>query len=82
MRTYSAPAIFTFHFANAFEEVDPATGARRLHVDMAQYDDPQIINDLHLDLLRTYPGNGGPPHACTHAGPSTLWGSSKQARPG
>eukprot|EP00877_Chromochloris_zofingiensis_P002846 jgi/Chrzof1/12562/UNPLg00514.t1 len=47
-RTFQAPPFFVFHFGNAFESPDGNT----LYVDMAAYDDPTIVNDLHIDPLK------------------------------
>ena len=48
--TYSAPPFFFFHAANAFEE----DGS--IHVDLAAYDNPSILNDLNLSNIMEYPG--------------------------
>jgi hypothetical protein len=52
VRTFSAPAFFTFHYVNAFESAD----GQQLHMDMGVYDGPEIVNDLYLDRLAAYPG--------------------------
>ncbi|GFR47610.1 hypothetical protein Agub_g9346 [Astrephomene gubernaculifera] len=65
--THTAPPLFTFHFANAFER--PATApppgssntggggsASEICVDFSVYDDPEILNDLSLERLQDFPG--------------------------
>eukprot|EP00798_Chlamydomonas_sp_ICE-L_P018170 gene18170-24602_t len=52
VKTYTAPPFFTFHFANAHE--DATTGD--IYVDMASYDDPDIVTDLMLDNIAAFPG--------------------------
>ena len=49
VKTFQVPNFFAFHYANAFYSGDGAT----LHVDMVAYDDPAVLNDLHLSLLVT-----------------------------
>ena len=49
-RTYTAPTLFSFHTANAFEE------GGQLHVDLSVYNGPDIVNDLNLDRLLQFPG--------------------------
>ena len=48
--TYLAPAMFSFHSANAFEE------SGQIHVDLSVYNDPTVMNDLLLHRLKQYPG--------------------------
>ena len=48
--SYSAPPFFFFHVANAFEE----DGS--IHVDLAAYDNPTILNDLNLSNIMEWPG--------------------------
>lgn len=45
--TYEAEPRFAFHHVNAFEHGDELT------IDMVAYDDPTIVEALHLDRLRT-----------------------------
>ena len=52
VQTFEAPTFFMVHAVNAFE--DRATG--ELHVDMPIFDGPDLINDLYLDCIKTYPG--------------------------
>jgi carotenoid cleavage dioxygenase-like enzyme len=52
VRTFTAPAFFTFHYVNAFESAD----GQSLHLDMGMYDGPEVMNDLYLDRLAAYPG--------------------------
>lgn len=47
-KSYRAPPCFVFHWANAFESED----GRYLHLDACLYEDPQIVNDLYLGVLR------------------------------
>jgi len=47
VRTFTCPTFFFFHVGNAFESADGSS----LHVDIAAYDDPQILLDLGLDNL-------------------------------
>ncbi|KAF6266758.1 carotenoid oxygenase [Scenedesmus sp. NREL 46B-D3] len=50
------PTFFYFHVGNAFESADGSS----LHVDLAAYDDPQILKDLLLQpLLRPARGADG-----------------------
>jgi len=49
-RSYLAPAMFSFHTANAFEE------GGELHLDLSVYRDPAVMDDLLLQRLRQYPG--------------------------
>jgi carotenoid cleavage dioxygenase-like enzyme len=48
VRSFTCPTFFFFHVGNAFESPDGSC----LHVDLAGYQDPQILLDLGLDLLR------------------------------
>jgi carotenoid cleavage dioxygenase-like enzyme len=48
VRSFTCPTFFFFHVGNAFESADGSS----LHVDLAAYDDPQILLDLGLDPLR------------------------------
>jgi len=48
--THTAPPFFVFHHANAFEEDG------QLHVDMAVYEDAEIVSDLRMDRLLEFPG--------------------------
>lgn len=48
MRTFTCPTLFFFHVGNAFESEDGSC----LHVDVAGYDDPQILLDLALQPLK------------------------------
>ena len=52
IQTFDAPTFFAFHYANAFEDLSSG----ELHVDMAVYENPKILNDLALNALRAYPG--------------------------
>lgn len=52
MKTFTAPSFFTFHYANAYESEDGG----RIHMDMSMYRDPEIVNQLALKPLGTYPG--------------------------
>jgi carotenoid cleavage dioxygenase-like enzyme len=47
VRTFTCPSFFFFHVGNAFESED----GQHLHVDLAAYDDPQILKDLLLQPL-------------------------------
>lgn len=47
VQTFTCPSFFYFHVGNAFESDDGST----LHVDLAVYDDPQILLDLSLQPL-------------------------------
>lgn len=47
MRTFDCPTFFYFHVGNAYESADGSC----LHVDLAAYDDPQILHDLSLQPL-------------------------------
>jgi hypothetical protein len=54
VRTFKCPTFFAFHFGNAFESADGSM----LHVDVAAYDDPTILNDLKLPpLVSPTPGH-------------------------
>lgn len=48
VRSFTCPTFFFFHVGNAFESADGSC----LHVDLAGYEDPQILLDLGLDPLR------------------------------
>lgn len=48
VRSFTCPTFFFFHVGNAFESADGSC----LHVDLAGYEDPQILLDLSLDPLR------------------------------
>ena len=50
MRSFQAPAFFTFHSANAFEQDG------QLHVDLSVYDDVKVVQDLMMDRIMAYPG--------------------------
>ncbi|PNW86115.1 hypothetical protein CHLRE_02g073900v5 [Chlamydomonas reinhardtii] len=55
--THTAPALFTFHFSNAFERPSASSpGATELCVDFSVYDDPAILNDLSLKEMMDMPG--------------------------
>jgi carotenoid cleavage dioxygenase-like enzyme len=47
VRSFTCPTFFYFHVGNAFESEDGSS----LHVDLAAYDDPQILKDLMLQPL-------------------------------
>lgn len=47
VNTFDCAPFFYFHFGNAFESED----GRSLHVDLAAYEDPQILHDLSLQPL-------------------------------
>lgn len=47
VRTFTCPTFFFFHVGNTFESADGSS----LHVDIAAYDDPQILLDFGLDNL-------------------------------
>lgn len=47
--TFSSPPFFAFHYGNTFLSKDGS----KLCFDVSLYKDPQIINDLSLDKLRT-----------------------------
>jgi carotenoid cleavage dioxygenase-like enzyme len=47
VRSFTCPTFFYFHVGNAFESEDGSS----LHVDVAAYDDPQILKDLMLQPL-------------------------------
>eukprot|EP00775_Hariotina_reticulata_P013764 gene13764-13883_t len=47
VRSFTFPSFFFFHVGNAFESED----GRYLHVDLAAYEDPQILKDLLLQPL-------------------------------
>ncbi|WIA29067.1 hypothetical protein OEZ86_011578 [Tetradesmus obliquus] len=47
VRSFTCPTFFYFHVGNAFKSEDGST----LHVDLAAYDDPQILKDLMLQPL-------------------------------
>ena len=49
-RVFTAPPFFVFHYGNMYEEAGP-DGRRTLHMDMAAYDDPTIVNDLAIQPL-------------------------------
>lgn len=49
VRVYKAPPFYAFHYANAWQEGDT------LVFDASVYTDPQIVNDLLLDKLRSGP---------------------------
>lgn len=48
MRSFTCPTFFFFHVGNAVESADGST----LCVDVAAYDDPEILLDLGLGRLR------------------------------
>jgi carotenoid cleavage dioxygenase-like enzyme len=48
VRSFTCPTFFFFHVGNAYESADGSS----LLVDLAGYDDPQILLDLGLDPLR------------------------------
>lgn len=48
MRSFTCPTFFFFHVGNAYESEDGSC----LHVDIAAYDDPQILLDLDLAPLK------------------------------
>lgn len=50
VRTFKAPTFFFFHVANAFEE------GGMLNVDLAVYEDAQILRDLEIKNLMAFPG--------------------------
>ncbi|KAG2434985.1 hypothetical protein HYH02_011984 [Chlamydomonas schloesseri] len=55
--THTAPALFTFHFSNAFEQPSAsAPGASEICVDFSVYDDPTVLNDLSLKQMMAMPG--------------------------
>lgn len=54
VRTYPAPAFFSLHNANAFEQ----DGC--IHVDLNVYEDTDILKALLLDRIREYPGRDIP----------------------
>jgi len=54
VKTFTAPAFFCFHWANAFESDD----GRYLHLDGSIYNNPDIVN--HLDMKNVT--NAGGPH--------------------
>eukprot|EP00878_Enallax_costatus_P013309 GHUV01013914.1.p1 GENE.GHUV01013914.1~~GHUV01013914.1.p1 ORF type:complete len:366 (+),score=113.14 GHUV01013914.1:1044-2141(+) len=47
VRTFTCPTFFYFHVGNACESEDGSC----LHIDLAVYDDPQILHDLSLKPL-------------------------------
>lgn len=47
VRSFTCPTFFFFHVGNAYESADGSC----LHVDIAGYDDPQILLDLSLEPL-------------------------------
>jgi len=55
VKTFTVPAFFCFHWANAFESDD----GRYLHLDGSIYNDPQILN--HLEM-KNVTNAGGPSH--------------------
>ncbi|GLC41991.1 hypothetical protein PLESTB_001056200 [Pleodorina starrii] len=54
--THTAPPLFTFHFANAFESPAASGSGTEICVDFSVYDDPEILNDLSLERLNAFPG--------------------------
>jgi beta,beta-carotene 9',10'-dioxygenase len=56
VHTAETEAFFAFHHVNAYE-----SDARTLHIDIAAYDDPAVIDGLYLDALRSdkYPHKTG-----------------------
>lgn len=48
VRSFTCPTFFFFHAGNAFESEDGST----LYVDIAAYDDPDILLDLALDRVK------------------------------
>lgn len=52
VRSYTTPAFFTFHWANAHESED----GRYLYLDGAVYDDAEIVNHLTLNNVRNAKG--------------------------
>lgn len=48
VRTFTCPTFFFFHVGNAYESPDGSC----LHVDLAGYQDPQILLDLALPPLQ------------------------------
>ncbi|KXZ54301.1 hypothetical protein GPECTOR_5g387 [Gonium pectorale] len=54
--THTAPPLFTFHFANAFERPAASGYGIEICVDFSVYNDPEIVNDLSLDRLNAFPG--------------------------
>lgn len=48
-RTFTCPTFFFMHVGNCFESQDGKT----LYVDLAVYDDPDILLDLTLDNLKS-----------------------------
>lgn len=56
VQTFRAPSFFAFHYGNAFESDD----GRLLHVDLAAYEDPEIVNSLLIGRLMEYPGRDLP----------------------
>ena len=51
---YTAPAFFTFHHVNAYEDGDV------IYVDVCCYDDASIISELRLKNLRSQSFRGLP----------------------
>lgn len=49
MRTFTCPTFFFFHVGNIFVSADGSS----LCVDLAGYDDPQVLLDLGLEPLRS-----------------------------
>ncbi|KAK9831473.1 hypothetical protein WJX81_008489 [Elliptochloris bilobata] len=49
VRTFDAPAYFTFHYLNAFESAD----GRSLCFDFPWFEDPIMLNNLYLDVMRS-----------------------------
>lgn len=49
VRSFICPSFFFMHVGNCFESSDGST----LYVDLAVYDDPDILLDLTLDKLRS-----------------------------
>ena len=54
VRSYTTPAFFCFHWANAFESGD----GNFLYIDGAVYDDPEIVNHLYLKNVKNENGGG------------------------
>ena len=52
VKSYTTPAFFAFHWANAHESSD----GRYLHIDGAVYDDPEIVNHLTMTNVRNFKG--------------------------
>jgi len=57
VKTFTCPAFFVFHWANAFEKTG-ADGRQLLCIDGAVYQDPTIVTHLYLDGVRAGPDKG------------------------